>query len=305
MNTYKFEYLEEEKRNFWLPLAILASIVFHLLLLLIIKFSDAFVFDFSPDKDKEIPKEVTVVFPENEPKTNPREMPRQIVENLNENNLLPDFSDLLSDKNSQAKNPNILEQTGNMPFSQGNVPLANLSAPMSKPSFSKPTQSTKFNKDALTGEYTDNRKESSLQKEQIQNSQNTASASQGTNNMLEQKQFSADDVGDISLSTYAWEYAPYINYFKRRLYQVWYVPAAYYRLGLIHGYTIIRFTMNRDGTLIGYEVLKHEGHSSLQQSSINAVTAAFPLKELPAHFPEETLTLTLRLIYPNLRKGSK
>ena len=286
-----------------MPLAILLSIILHLIIILLLKFSDAFVFDFSPDKDKEIPKEVTFVFPENKPKPEPADIPRQIVENLNENQLLPDFSNLLSDNNSRATNPDVLDQTGNMPYSQGNVPLANLSNPLINPSYTKTSPSKKFSKDALIGEYTDNRVESTKQQEQNQNTAATMS-SQRTNNMLLQKEFSADDVGDISLSTYAWEWAPYINYFKKRLYQVWYVPSAYYRLGLIHGYTIIRFTMNRDGTLSGYEVLIHEGHSSLQQSSIGAVTAAFPLKELPAHFPEETLTLTLRLIYPNLKQGS-
>jgi outer membrane biosynthesis protein TonB len=296
MDTYKFEYLEEEKKNYWLQIALLLSLLVHIVILLIFQFSDAFIIDFSPDKEKEIPKEVTVVFPENKPK--------QVVENMNENELLPDFSDFLSDRSSQARNPNLLEQTGNMPFSEGNVPLANLSRPFSNPAaYNRASAQKKFTKDALTGEYTDNILQPNPHQAQSQNVQ--SAASEGTNNMLEQKQFSADDVGDISLSTYAWEWAPYINYFKKRLYQVWYVPAAYYRLGLIHGYSIIRFTMNREGSLLGYEVLQHEGHSSLQQSSVSAVNAAFPLKKLPAHFPEETLTLTLRMIYPNLRKGSK
>ena len=187
MNTYKFEYLEEEKRNYWLPLAILLSIILHLIIILLLKFSDAFVFDFSPDKDKEIPKEVTFVFPENKPKPDAADIPRQIVENLNENQLLPDFSNLLSDKNSQARNPNVLDQTGNMPYSQGNVPLANLSNPLINPSYTKTSPSKKFSKDALIGEYTDNRVESTKQQEQNQNTAATMS-SQGTNNMLLQKE---------------------------------------------------------------------------------------------------------------------
>jgi outer membrane biosynthesis protein TonB len=295
MESFKFEYLEEEKKNYWLPIALLLSLLLHVVILLIFKFSDAFIIDFSPDKEKEIPKEVTYVFPENKPK------PKQIVENMNENEHLPDFSDFLSDRNSQARNPNILEQTGNMPFSQGNVPIANLSRPMSNPEYTKKSTRSKFSKDALIGEYTDNIMQPN--REQSQNAQSVAS--EGTNNMLQQNQFSADDVGDISLSTYAWQWAPYINYFKKRLSQVWYAPAAYNRLGLIHGYTIIRFTMNRDGVLLDYKVLKQEGHASLQNSSVKAVNAAFPLKKLPAHFPEETLTLILRMIYPNLRRGSK
>jgi len=293
METINFDYLEEEKEKHWLPITLLLSLFVHAIILLLIQFSDALVIDLSSE-NKEIPKEVTFVFPENKPK--------QIVENMNENELLPDFSDLLSDRNSRARNPNILNEISRMPYSEGNVPLANLSRPFSKPSHAKSKPQSKFTREALTGEYTDNLVQPKQFQDQSQDVQSPAS--EGTNNIFEQKHFSADDVGDISLSTYAWQWAPYINYFKKRLYQVWYVPAAYHRLGLIHGYTVIRFTMNRDGSLLGYEVLQHEGHSSLQQSSVNAVNAAFPLKKLPAHFPEETLTLTLRMIYPNLRQGS-
>lgn len=293
MNIIKFEYLENEKKNYWLPIALLLSLIVHVVILLLIKFGNVFVIDLSSENE-DIPKEVTFVFPENKPK--------QIVENLNENEFLPDFSDLLSDKNSKAQNPNLLENIGQTPFSHGNIPQANLSQPFSEPAYTKPKPQSKFTRDALTGKYTENVLQPERQQEQSKSMQSPVS--DGTNNMLEQKEFSADDVGNITLSTYAWEWAPYINYFKKRLYRVWYVPAAYYRLGLIHGFTIIRFTMNREGSLLGYEVLKHEGHSSLQQSSINAVNAAFPLKALPAHFPEETLTLTLRMIYPNLRHGS-
>ena len=293
METLNFDYLEEAKERHWLFIALVLSIIVHAIVLTLLQFSDAFIIDFSSEKE-EIPKEVTFVFPENKPK--------QIVENMNENELLPNLSNLLSDRNSQARNPNLLQQTGQMPYSDGNVPLANLSNPFSNPENTKSSLQKKFTREALTGEFADNYVQARQNDQQSQDAQ--SHASEGTNNIFEQKEFSADEVGDISLSTYAWEWAPYINYFKKRLYQVWYVPAAYYRLGLIHGYTIIRFTMNRDGSLLGYEVLQHEGHVSLQQSSVNAVNAAFPLKKLPTHFPDETLTLTLRMIYPNLRQGS-
>ncbi len=190
METYKFKYLEEEKRNYWLPLALLLSLLAHVIILIIFQFSDAFIIDFSPDKEKEIPKEVTVVFPENKPK--------QVVENMNENELLPDFSDFLSDRNSQARNPNLLDKTGKMPFSEGNVPLANLSRPLSNPAYNRASTQSKFTKDALTGEYTKNILQPN--QEQSQNAQSTSS--DGTNNMFEQKQFSADDVGEISLGSY-------------------------------------------------------------------------------------------------------
>ena len=79
---------------------------------------------------------------------------------------------------------------------------------------------------------------------------------------------------------------------------------AYFSLGLIHGSTVIRLTIDRNGQMVHSQVLEHNGHSSLQGSSENAVNSVFPLKPLPVDFPDETLTLTLTLVYPNLRKRS-
>jgi hypothetical protein len=285
METLKFEYLEEEKEKHLLPIAILFSLIVHAIILLIIQFSDAFVIDLSSD-NIDIPKEVTFVFPENKPK--------QIVENMNENELLPDFSDFLSEMNSRASNPNLLDETGKMPFSEGNVPLANLSKPFLNPAYTKTPSQRKFTKDALTGEYTDNILQANQHQEQLQNVQSPAS--EGTNNMLEQKQFSVDNVGDISLSTYAWDWAPYLNAFKKKYISNVYPPPAFY-MGLIEGITVVKFTIDRQGNLLRHEVLGHQGHSSLEQTTVNAVISCFPFKPLPTHFPDETLTVTLRMSY--------
>jgi len=215
------------------------------------------------------------------------------VENMNEDEMLPDFSDFLSDRNSRARNPNLLDQTGNVPFSQGNVPLANLSRSFSKPAIPKSPTQKKFSKDALTGEQTEN----IYQTQQLEQSESAESpASDGTNNMLQQNQFSTDDVGDISLSTYAWDWAPYLNAFKKKYISNVYPPSAFY-MGLIEGVTRVRFTIDRQGNLLSHEVLGHQGHSSLQQTTVNAVVSCFPFKPLPAHFPDETLTVTLRMSY--------
>ncbi len=279
-----------KKEKYRMPVAVLISLLFHALLLFLLYSGDLLKIDLSSEPD-EIPKEVTVLFPENKPK--------QIVENLNENEEIPNKSDLLSDRNSRAKNEKLLESRKNQPSSQGNTPLANLSKPFSTPAFTKNKPVQKFSRDALLG------RKASLSQMQDKKSKRQSQASEGTNNLFEQKKFSADDLGNISLSTYAWEWAPYVNLFKRKLYRVWYVPAAYSQLGLIHGQTYVRCTIDRKGNLIEQKVLGHEGHSSLQESSTNAIEAVFPLKALPAHFPDETLVLTVQLIYPELRRRSK
>ena len=114
--------------------------------------------------------------------------------------------------------------------------------------------------------------------------------------------FDADMVGDFALSTYEWEWAPYWLAFQRKLHRVWYAPAAYYELGIIYGYTILRFRISRDGNISDLAVLQQIGHSSLQQSSVSAIEAVFPFQPLPANFPDPYLEVTVKMIYPNLRE---
>jgi hypothetical protein len=293
MQIYRLKSLDREKQIYLL--ALILSLLLHIILILVFK-TEFFIIDLTPD-DETITDDVTVIFPENKPK--------QIVENINENDDTPFESDLLSDRNSRSRNQMLLEERLNQPFSEGNNLYPNLTNPNFSPALSQNIPSKKFSKDALSS----NNDEASLKdytgldrRGPFRNAVESTQLQQMTNNIYKQNKFSADQLGDMSLSTYAWEWAPYINALKRKLYQVWFTPAAYYRLGLIHGYTIIQFSISREGQLIEYEVLEHEGHESLEQSSVNAIKSSFPFKPLPVNFPDENLTIVARLIYPNLRE---
>jgi len=285
----KYQNLDRDKRiYFW---TILLSLLIHALFLLFFT-QDLFVIDLTPEQ-KDLPEEVTVVFPENKPKS--------VVENINANNEIPVDSDLLSDFSSMARSRQLLENIRNQPMSDGNTPFPNLTKPNLLNNFKNQFQTKKFTKDALIGKQASD----DLMREQKDQNRKSRQANQSTtNNIYNQQQFSADQVGDITLSTYSWEWAPYINDLKRKLYTVWFTPAAYHRLGLIHGYTVIEFSISRDGKLNGYKVHEHNGHESLQISSVNAINASFPFKPLPANFPEENLIITAKLIYPNLRRSN-
>jgi hypothetical protein len=285
----KYNSLEREKRIY--TISFLLSLLLHTIFVIIF-IKDIVIVDLSPE-EKDLAEEVTVLFPENKPKL--------IVENINENNEIPDESDYLSDFNSKARTERLLRELGNQTFSDGNIPFANLTRPNLQEQLQKQFQTKKFSKEALMGktvnDYQNNpyQTESQQAQEKIQANQST------TNNIYNQKQFSADQLGDISLSTYAWEWAPYINALKRKLYMVWFTPAAYHRLGLIYGQTVIEFSISKEGKLLYYKVHDHQGHESLEKSSVNAITAVFPFKKLPDNFPEDNLTITARLIYPKLR----
>jgi outer membrane biosynthesis protein TonB len=299
MNIVKLtsDSLSREKRKFVLALTI--SFLFHLFLFYLLKSEDAYRIDLHQNLIK-TPEEITILFPENKPK--------QIVENINPNQEVPEKSDLLSERNSRARNESFLERRQNQPSSTGNTPLANLSPSrsLSQNSFAKrfnPGVAEKFSRKALLGDGSFQTSDySHFDRSSPTSSETQARGNEGTNNFYDQKEFSADELGSLTLSTYQWEWASYINYFKKKLYKVWRTPPAYFSLGMIHGYTVIRLTIDRNGQMLQNQVLEHKGHSSLQVSSENAVNAVFPLKPLPVDFPDQTLTLTLTLFYPELRK---
>jgi len=285
----KYSNLEREKKIY--IISFLLSLLLHVVFVIIF-IKDIVIVDLTPE-EKDHPEEVTVHFPENKPKS--------IVENINENSETPDESDYLSDFNSKARTEQLLKNLGNQPMSRGNIPFANLTRQNIQEQLKKQLKVKKFSREALLGKQSTDFQNNPYQKEPQQAQENIHANQSTTNNIYDQKQFSADQMGDISLSTYAWEWAPYINALKRKLYSVWFTPAAYHRLGLIHGQTVIEFSISRDGKLLYHKVHDHEGHESLEKSSVNAITAVFPFKKLPDNFPEDNLTITARLIYPKLR----
>ncbi len=102
--------------------------------------------------------------------------------------------------------------------------------------------------------------------------------------------------GDFQLSTVEWDFAPWLESFKRAFLPNWIPPYAYH-LGVIDGWTIVKLVVLTDGTVAGMEVVEKQGHESLHQASVAALRATAPLKPLPEHFPDPELVLTVKLHY--------
>jgi outer membrane biosynthesis protein TonB len=290
------------RRNRNIFIAIIISLLFHIGLIFFIEFFDWLVVN-TQLMAENIPDEITVVFPENKPTPVQSEEQKYIVENQNETNEIPEKSNLLSERNSRARNPELASQfRENTPLSQGNIDNRELSNPLTE---NKPMRTFKkpFSSDALTGKHAEPNNERSRQQDKDENEeQSQQQASLGNNQRFNQKDFSVEEVGALSLSTYAWEWAPYINKLKIKHQRVWSAPPAYSQLGLISGQTRIVFEIARDGSLISAQVIDHKGHESLEVSSLESIKAIFPFYPLPDDFPNESLTITATLIYPDLRK---
>ncbi len=103
--------------------------------------------------------------------------------------------------------------------------------------------------------------------------------------------------GDFSLSTYEWNYAPWIHRFSQDLQRNWLAPYAY-RLGIIYGFTRIRLVVEKDGRPSVMEIIETEGNESLHRASLAALQSFAPYPPLPADFPDRNLVITLSLHYP-------
>ena len=109
--------------------------------------------------------------------------------------------------------------------------------------------------------------------------------------------------GDVSLNTTQWDYAPWMQRFGRRLMRTWFAPEAYY-LGVLKegGWAVIEVEIAPSGQLLRLDLLEEQGHPSLIRAATGAVRGMDPMERLPAGFPEKTLILRIRMIYPKIRR---
>ena len=109
---------------------------------------------------------------------------------------------------------------------------------------------------------------------------------------LKNLQSHALEQGGLQLSTYDWEFAPYLAYLKRHIGDHIHPPAAFTQLGLIQGRTRLKFRILPDGTLADLEIIDFDGSPYLRDTSTRAVKLSADFKPLPAHFPEDYLEIT-------------
>jgi len=107
-------------------------------------------------------------------------------------------------------------------------------------------------------------------------------------------------LGDVSLNTISWEYAPWLQRFGMQLRERWYAPPAYI-MGVLRegGWAVIEVEISRSGKLLRLDLLDQQGHPSLIRAAESALRSMAPIEALPADFPEPTLILRIRMIYPS------
>lgn len=105
--------------------------------------------------------------------------------------------------------------------------------------------------------------------------------------------------GDVSLSTTNWDYAPWLQRFGREVMRRWIAPPAY-RMGLLKdgGWAVIDMEITPDGKVMRVDLVGQQGHPSLILAAQSALHGMNPVEPLPADFPDKTLILHIRMVYP-------
>ena len=106
--------------------------------------------------------------------------------------------------------------------------------------------------------------------------------------------------GIVSMNTTRWAYAPWLQRFRRNMMRSWLAPVAYY-MGIIHGFTTVELEIAPDGSLVQLNVMEEEGHVSLHETSTSLFKVLAPYHPLPPDFPEKSLILRIKLVYPPRR----
>ena len=108
-------------------------------------------------------------------------------------------------------------------------------------------------------------------------------------------------IGDVSLNTIAWDYAPWLQDFERKVMRGWFAPPAY-SFGLLKegGWGLFQLDVSRSGRVLRLELLGEQGHPLLIRTAQSALSNAAPLEPLPADFPESTLVIRVRMTYPRI-----
>lgn len=277
------------KRN-PIGLAIVGSILLHFILLLLFGFSRQLMI-LQAAVAKPEPTSDPIVFDLTETPDEPSDKPKDAQH--------------ISDKDFSARNPSAPE---NLPigeaFSQGDLARGEAPTPRGD---NQPRSTARSSSSAQQKSQTQSndgggslpsqefRRELLVNNKQAEASAQPSQAFQRP--VFDNRQTRAPELGSFAINTYAWDYAPYLLWLKRRIEQNIYPPPAFTKMGMISGQTQLRFRIYPDGRLEALEVLQTVGHKSLMQTSVKAVELSVPLKPLPSDFPEPFLEITALFEY--------
>ncbi len=215
----------------------------------------------------------------------------------------PEQAKHYSDKNALAQNPAAPQDLPiGEPFSKGSLQNADSEPrPEIAPSQAASSKPPSTSDDQIAARIETVRPTESLssnfRREFLTGGSSSSAFASRSNAGLDNSNSRAPELGNFSLNTYAWDFAPYMLWLKNHVQRNIHPPPAFTRMGIISGNTVLRFRISRGGVLEGMELLGYEGHKALMETSLRAIQLSAPFRALPKDFPEDYLEVTAYFEY--------
>lgn len=114
----------------------------------------------------------------------------------------------------------------------------------------------------------------------------------------DQKGFSRQ--GSFQLSSYEWDYAPYMSVWIRAIQREWIEPLSYIAGQGRGGRVMVKVDVKLNGEMKDLAVIYTNVNREMTESAVKAVLRSFNRPSLPTPFPDSVLSVTFSMVYPVL-----
>jgi TonB family protein len=96
------------------------------------------------------------------------------------------------------------------------------------------------------------------------------------------------------------DFGSWLRRFKAQVYRNWLIP---YAAMALHGHTVLRFTIHRDGSITDLIVLQPSTVDAFTKAAFNAIKGSNPTVPLPPEYPDESMVMTVIFYYNEMPPG--
>jgi TonB family protein len=96
------------------------------------------------------------------------------------------------------------------------------------------------------------------------------------------------------------DFGAWLRRFRAQVYRNWLIP---YAAMALHGNTVLRFTIHRDGRISDLVVLRPSSIDAFTKAAFNAIKSSNPTVPLPSEYPEESMVMTVIFYYNETPPG--
>lgn len=122
--------------------------------------------------------------------------------------------------------------------------------------------------------------------------QNVGKYSQGTT--LQNLQGNGDFGPSFQFDAKGVDFGSWMRRFRAQVYSNWMIP---YAAMALHGHTVLRFTIHKDGAITDLMILQPSTVDAFTKAAFNAIKASNPTVPLPQEYPDDHMVMTVIFYY--------